>query len=239
MALSRLVGKRLPIQNILFFICIFAKHFAYLNSIYLILYGYQMDTIRKIRFKNRKGAEIPFSTGAWNKTPAYFCEDVAPYRTDCYEVIFFHEVEGKVCLDGVPIVLQNHTMLFIAPQRKRRWNISNPRLNAQFLRFQEDFVHDLLVDKTFLDRLDCFFKPQVPLFMQPDGKAYQKINDACFDIWREMDNYQPDSLHIVRSLVYFIATTANRAYVETYGRKSCLRQLRASLQTFAGGTYPK
>lgn len=173
-----------------------------------------MTNIRKVRFKNKQGAEIPFSVGYFDKRPFYLMEDATPYQTDFYEVIFFHEVEGHICLDGQSIQLENHTVLFLAPQRKRQWSVSKTDMKARFLRFQETFLHELLVDKTFIDRLNCFFKPQVPLYLCPEGEVYHKINNASTEIWREMEHYQPDSPHIVRSLVYFILTIANREYTQ-------------------------
>ncbi|TAE15404.1 MAG: AraC family transcriptional regulator [Bacteroidetes bacterium] len=173
-----------------------------------------MTNIRKVRFKNKQGAEIPFSVGYFQQTPTYFMEDTTPYQTNFYEVIFFHEVEGSICLDQQSIRLENNTMIFISPYRKRKWSITTPHLKAQFLRFEDVFLHELLVDKTFLDRLNCFFKPQVPLYLRPEHEVFHKINNACMEIWGEMERYQPDSPHIVRSLVYFILTTANREYTQ-------------------------
>ena len=86
--------------------------------------------------------------------------------------------------------------------------------------FQSDFLSDFFGDKLFTYRLQYFYNSQHPQFLQLRKEDYAIISLALNEIIAEIKNYQNDSSHILRSLLYFSLSKLNRLYSKCYNISS-------------------
>ncbi|MFD2247406.1 helix-turn-helix domain-containing protein [Pontibacter ruber] len=168
--------------------------------------------MRTIKFdKTQCGVEVLLRVGSGNEIKgAYTNTEV--YNTDYFEILIFRKAKGYVVLNQRKISLSDNTIVFISPFQKRQWKLDPNHLDFTFLIFQEDFLNDFFADKLFTYRLLYFYQLDYPLHMKVTAEYIQKACSTLTEIHTELREANPDSEHLIRSLLYYLLLKLNRDY---------------------------
>lgn len=136
------------------------------------------------------------------------------YNTDFFEILIFKTAQGSLILNQQKITISDHTIVFISPFQKRRWMLEKEGLDFTVLVFQENFLNDFFSDKFFTYRLLYFYQLNYPLHITVDDHELQKALEQLTEIKVELVERRTDSIHIIRSLTYYLLLKFNRIYAE-------------------------
>lgn len=143
---------------------------------------------------------------------SYLTEET--YNTDYFEIVFIKSANGSVTINQQNLQIKNNSIVFISPFQKRKWNLSEQNLEFKVLVFQEDFLNDFFADKLFTYRLLYFYQLDYPLLMQIEKSLFEKYCEQLIEIKTELTKTQTDSVHIIRSLLYYLLQKLNRQYAQ-------------------------
>lgn len=138
------------------------------------------------------------------------------YNTDYLEIVFFKKGRGHLILNHDKITISDNSIIFISPFQKREWNLDSEGLDFVVLVFQEDFLNEFFSDKLFTYRLLYFYQLEYPLNMQIDAELIKRYYALLTEIKSELVKTRFDSVHIIRSLIYYLLQKLNREYTEKY-----------------------
>lgn len=136
------------------------------------------------------------------------------YNTDFFEILLFKTAKGTLILNQQKIDITDNTIIFISPFQKRQWALEKEGLDFTVLVFQENFLNDFFSDKFFTYRLLYFYQLNYPLNINIEKEELQKAFDQLMEIKSELVNSRTDSIHIIRSLTYYLLLKFNRMYAE-------------------------
>lgn len=139
-----------------------------------------------------------------------------PFNTDYFEIIFFKKGKGHVILNHHRIDLVDHSIIFISPFQKRQWHFETGEVDFTILIFQEEFLNDFFADKLFTYRLLYFYQLDYPLNMQVEKELILRYCTFLTEIKSELVAPKADSVHIIRSLLYYILQKLNREYASRH-----------------------
>jgi AraC family transcriptional activator of pobA len=142
-----------------------------------------------------------------------YLKDV-PYNTDFFEVVFFKKGRGKLILNHQHVDLADHSIMFISPFQKRQWHFDEGDQDFTILLFQEDFLNEFFADKLFTYRLLYFYQLHFPVSMAVETVLILHYCSLLSEIKTELVHTKPDSVHIIRSLLYYILQKLNREYAD-------------------------
>ncbi|MDX6189289.1 helix-turn-helix domain-containing protein [Flavobacterium sp. Fl-318] len=134
------------------------------------------------------------------------------YNTDFFEILLFKTAKGSLILNQQKINITDNTIVFISPFQKRQWTLEREGLDYTVLVFQENFLNDFFSDKFFTYRLLYFYQLNYPLNISIGREEVQKAFDQLMEIKYELVNSKTDSIHIIRSLTYYLLLKFNRMY---------------------------
>lgn len=134
------------------------------------------------------------------------------YNTDFFEILLFKTAKGSLILNQQKINIADNTTVFISPFQKRQWALDKEELDFTVLVFQENFLNDFFSDKFFTYRLLYFYQLNYPLNITVESIELQKALDQLMEIKAELVNAKTDSIHIIRSLTYYLLLKFNRIY---------------------------
>lgn len=134
------------------------------------------------------------------------------YNTDFFEILLFKTAKGSLILNQQKINITDNTIVFISPFQKRQWTLEREGLDYTVLVFQENFLNDFFSDKFFTYRLLYFYQLNYPLNISIEREEVQKAFDQLMEIKYELVNSKTDSIHIIRSLTYYLLLKFNRMY---------------------------
>jgi AraC family transcriptional activator of pobA len=136
------------------------------------------------------------------------------YNTDFFEILLFKTAKGTLILNQQKINITDNTIVFISPFQKRQWTLEKEGLDFTVLVFQENFLNDFFSDKFFTYRLLYFYQLNYPLNVNIEKEELQKTFDQLMEIKYELVNSRTDSIHIIRSLTYYLLLKFNRIYAD-------------------------
>ena len=136
------------------------------------------------------------------------------YNTDFFEILLFKTAKGTLILNQQKINITDNTIIFISPFQKRQWALEKEELDFTVLVFQENFLNDFFSDKFFTYRLLYFYQLNYPLHISIEKDELQKALDQLMEIKSELVNSRTDSIHIIRSLTYYLLLKFNRIYAD-------------------------
>lgn len=176
----------------------------------------QFNTLRKFIFEKRKyGFELLMDLHKFEGNPnVYF--DPTPQITDFFEILIFEKANGRIELNGQLLDITKNSFFFVSPFQKKSCKIDLSGIRGFHLVFQNNFLSDFFGDKLFTYRLQYFYNSQHPQFVQLENKDYDIIQLVLNEIIIEMKNFQNDSSHILRSLLYFTLSKLNRLFSKHY-----------------------
>lgn len=143
---------------------------------------------------------------------SYLTEET--YNTDYFEIVFITSAIGSVTINQQKIALKDNSVVFISPFQKRKWDLVEKGLEFKILAFQEDFLNDFFADKLFTFRLLYFYQLDYPLLMEIDQNSFKKYCEQLTEIKTELIATKADSVHIIRSLLYYLLQKLNRQYAQ-------------------------
>lgn len=143
--------------------------------------------------------------------------DRGTFNTDYFEVLFFKKAKGTLILNQQEIDLHDGSVIFISPFQNRDFKLDVTELKVTTLIFQEAFLNDFFADKLFTYRLLYFYQLVHPLQMNIDKDEMLKYCNLLTEIKKELVNSKIDSVHIIRSLLYYLLQTLNRQYSDQHG----------------------
>ncbi|WP_405208037.1 AraC family transcriptional regulator [Aquimarina sp. LLG6339-5] len=172
--------------------------------------------MRKFIFEKRKyGFELLMDLHRFENNPNVFF-DPKPHTTDFFEIMIFEKANGVIELNGHLIEIADNSFFFISPFQTKSCKISLNELKGFHLVFQSDFLSDFFNDALFTYRLQYFYNTQYPQYLCLQNADFNIIKIAFNEIITEINNYQNDSTHILRSLLYFSLSKLNRLYSNFY-----------------------
>lgn len=136
------------------------------------------------------------------------------YNTDYFEIIVFKKGQGTILLNQQKITISNNTIIFISPFQQRQWFSEGDDLDFTVLVFQEDFLNDFFADKLFSYSLLYFYQLEYPLYLPVEPSEILKYCELLTEIKKELVATKPDSVHIIRSLLYYLLQKINRQYAQ-------------------------
>ncbi|TDE27538.1 helix-turn-helix domain-containing protein [Flavobacterium ranwuense] len=136
------------------------------------------------------------------------------YNTDYFEIIVFKKGRGTLLLNQQKINISDNTIIFISPFQQRQWFLEGDDLDFTVLVFQEDFLNDFFADKLFTYSLLYFYQLEYPLYLPVDQSEILKYCELLTEIKTELVTTKPDSVHIIRSLLYYLLQKINRQYAQ-------------------------
>lgn len=136
-----------------------------------------------------------------------------PFNTDFFEVVFFKKGNGRLILNNQQIDLKDNSVVFISPYQKRQWHFDKESdQDFTILLFQEDFLNEFFADKLFTYKLLYFYQLHFPVQMNVDRPFIEKYCALLTEIKDELVHTKAGSVHIIRSLIYYILQKLNREY---------------------------
>ncbi len=172
--------------------------------------------MRTFSFEKKKyGFELLMDLHQFENNPNVFFES-APHTTDFFEIFIFEKASGNIELNGHSLEVKENTLFFISPFQKKSCKIDISEVKGFHLVFQNDFLSDFFNDKWFTYRLQYFYNSQHPQYLQVKNENYDIIRLALNEIISEIKTFQNDSLHIIRSLLYFSLSKLNRLFSKHY-----------------------
>ncbi|TKG94004.1 AraC family transcriptional regulator [Puteibacter caeruleilacunae] len=138
------------------------------------------------------------------------------YTTDFFQIVFVNQGKGTLLLNDQTIEIKANDVLFISQHQKHKWHFEPDSFNATFLVFQEDFLNDFFSDQYFTYRLMYFYQIDSPLFLNLPSDAKDQYISQLKEIKQELVHVQTDSVHLIRSILYYVLTKLNRTYSEEY-----------------------
>ncbi|GAB5551408.1 MAG: helix-turn-helix domain-containing protein [Saprospiraceae bacterium] len=172
--------------------------------------------MRKFTFEKEKyGFELLMDLHTFEDNPNAFF-DPTPQTCDFFEIMVFQKATGAIELNGQLLDVTANSLFFICPFQKKACKIPFEDVKGFHLVFQNDFLADFFDDKLFAYRLQYFYNAQQPQYLQLKNEDYSIIKFAFKEIIAEINNYQKDSAHIIRSLLYFSLSKLNRLYSKFY-----------------------
>lgn len=138
------------------------------------------------------------------------------YNTDFFEIVFFKKGNGHIILNHQKKVIEDNSIVFISAFQKRQWQLNPDNLDFTVLAFQEDFLNDFFSDKLFTYRLLYFYQLEYPLCMQVQQDITTFYCVLLSEMKTELLKTKADSVHIIRSLIYYLLQKLNREYAEKH-----------------------
>lgn len=144
---------------------------------------------------------------------SYLLEET--FNTDFFEIAFFKSARGSVTINQQQIDIKDNSIIFLSPFQKRKWSLMENGLEFKILAFQEDFLNDFFADKLFTFRLLYFYQLNYPLLVTIDSISFEKYYEQLTEIKTELVKTKSDSVHIIRSLLYYLLQKLNRLYAQS------------------------
>lgn len=136
------------------------------------------------------------------------------YNTDFFEILLFKTAKGSLILNQQKVTIADNTIIFISPFQKRQWSLEKEGLDFTVLVFQENFLNDFFSDKFFTYRLLYFYQLNYPLHLIVEDEQLRKALEMLTEIKAELVDSKTDSVHIIRSLTYYLLLKFNRIYAD-------------------------
>lgn len=133
-----------------------------------------------------------------------------------YTLIFLEKGSGIYHLDTETIHFEDNTVLFVKPgQINKVDKVIFEKCIMLF--FEGDFLDEFFNDKDFILKFAYFHNPELPSFVKLDEAQFQTLNNFASELRAEIHAQTIDSIHISRSIIYYLLVRLNQAYAKAYG----------------------
>ena len=135
---------------------------------------------------------------------------------DFFQIYFIKKAKGYLNLNDKKINLSPNTLIFISQHQKYSWHIKSKEYEGYLLIFQDQFLNDFFSDQYFIFRLLYFYQTQHPLSLNINQDIFYEYIDKLMEIRKEIVSPQSDSVHLIRSILYYLLITLNRYYSKQF-----------------------
>lgn len=133
-----------------------------------------------------------------------------------YTLIFLEKGSGIYHLDTETIHFEDNLVLFVKPgQINEVDKVIFEKCIMLF--FEGDFLDEFFNDKDFILKFAYFHNPELPSFVKLDEAQFQILNNFARELRAEIHAQTIDSIHISRSIIYYLLVRLNQAYAKVYG----------------------
>ncbi len=133
-----------------------------------------------------------------------------------YTLIFLEKGSGVYYLDSETIYFEDNMVLFVKPgQINKVDKVIFEKCIMLF--FEGDFLDEFFNDKDFILKFAYFHNPELPSFVKLDEAQFQTLNNFASELRAEIHAQTIDSIHISRSIIYYLLVRLNQAYAKVYG----------------------
>ena len=146
------------------------------------------------------------------------------HSADFFQVIWVKKAEGHLFLNEQKLELSDNSVLFISQDQKYQWRAKPRTLDAMILVFQEDFLNEFFSDSYFTYRLHYFYQANHPLNLQLSAGEFAEYQSKLSEVKREIKTPKSDSVHLIRSILYYVLIQLNRSYAEQHNINSAISQ---------------
>lgn len=133
---------------------------------------------------------------------------------DFFQVVFIRDGRGVLRVNHQDMKISDYTVFFISQHQKHQWDVEVETLEAYFLVFQEGFLNEFFADQYFTFRLLYFYQAQHSPTISLSQKEFETFQVILQDISKELESPKGDSVHIIRSMLYYMLMLLNRRYSE-------------------------
>lgn len=133
-----------------------------------------------------------------------------------YTLIFLKKGSGVYHLDTETIHFEDNLVLFVKPgQINKVDKVIFEKCIILF--FEGDFLDEFFNDKDFILKFAYFHNPELPSFIKLDTEQFQTLYNFAIELRAEIHDQTIDSIHILRSIIYYLLVRLNQAYAKVYG----------------------
>lgn len=138
------------------------------------------------------------------------------YTADFFQIIFIKKGNGSLTLNDQTITLIDDSIIFISKNQKYQWNIDATHFDASLLIFQEDFLNQFFSDTYFTYRLHYFYQIDLPVHLNVSKEITNEYLLKLKEIKTDLEQPKSDSIHLIRSILYYVLIQLNRLYSEQF-----------------------
>ena len=135
---------------------------------------------------------------------------------DFFQVVFIKRAKGTVTINEKTIDLKDNSIIFISEGQRYFWDVDQSNFDASFLVFQEDFLNEFFSDAYFTFRLLYFYQTSYSLDIIVSEDEQHSFLAKLEEIKHELEFPKSDSVHLVRSILYYLLIQLNRLYADFY-----------------------
>lgn len=133
-----------------------------------------------------------------------------------YTLIFLEKGSGIYHLDTETIYFEENMVLFVKPgQINKVDKVIFEKCIMLF--FESDFLDEFFNDKDFILKFAYFHNPELPSFVKLDEAQFQTFYNFAIELRTEIHAQTIDSIHISRSIIYYLLIRLNQTYAQAYG----------------------
>lgn len=152
--------------------------------------------------------------GSKSVFPGYFLGE-EEHATDFYELILWESGSGYLLLDDRKISLNAHSVIFIPPYKKRRWQVKKSAVSFHIILFREDFMNEFLKNHLFLCNMPCFYGRN-PGLLALNTSQWKETLELTEKIINEIRQLQTDSDMMLHAQLIYLISLLSRQYIRQY-----------------------
>jgi len=141
---------------------------------------------------------------------------------DYFQIFFLKKANGFLKLNDSTIQLKNNSVVFISKHQHHSWHVNFPEFEGHLLLFQDEFLNDFFSDQYFIFRLLFFYQTKLPLMIEVDDLYMDGNLLKLKEIKHELVTPKNDSVHLIRSLLYYLLISLNRNYSQKNNIKEAI-----------------
>ena len=133
-----------------------------------------------------------------------------------YTLIFLKEGSGTYYLDTEVISLRDNMILFVKPGQINKVDLAQFD-KCHLLFFEGDFLDEFFNDKDFIFKFGYFHNSSLPSYLELSVEQFQAYYKLAQEFRAEIHNQTIDSIHLLRSIIYYLLVRLNQAYAQVNG----------------------
>lgn len=133
---------------------------------------------------------------------------------DFFQIFFIKKADGFLQLNDKRIELEPNTIIFISQHQHHSWHGNFAEMEGQLLLFQDDFLNEFFADQYFVTRLLYFYQTVYPLSISVAPAYLDEHLEKVKEIKEELVFPKSDSVHLIRSILYYSLISLNRTYAK-------------------------
>lgn len=133
---------------------------------------------------------------------------------DFFQVFFIKNAKGYLKLNDEHLELKPNSIVFISQHQNHSWHVDYSTFEGQILIFQDAFLNTFFSDQYFTFRLLYFYQTTYPLQIMVDPTFFNNNMLKLSEIKKELNTPKMDSVHLIRSILYYVLIALNRKYTE-------------------------